>query len=494
MTSIKMNNLGNYKMIKNDKKRFYIEEQLSEHLGETPEGFLIAEGVPVARTGTQTYKADEVPITPRDDGLIEIRREETEVFDPDTIKSFEGKPFCIDHPDEMVTPENWKELAHGFITNVRRGIGEQIDLLIGDIVITTNKAIELVKAGMRELSCGYDANYEQLEKGVGIQKSIRGNHIALVMRGRAGHRCAIGDKECNHCEQCKNKNMEDIEDMELKKFKAAFMKALDSIKDEEELIEEKKKAEDKKIKDEETAKIEELKAIKDKLAKDEDLSEEEMEKLEKEADTTEEEKEKIKDKRMAKDKKVKDDEGEIDLTKQVEKLTDIVEALVTSTGEAQSNFDKKFKDVEAKVEELKALDKKAKDADEEDDDEEKEKIEAKDCDLIWPDIAARADVLSPGIKLVKPTKDHSKSLEAIKKEAIKAAYATDKDTIAPIVKIKSLDKLTGDSLDSIFVAASELIQNRNNIKTKDSVVFKSKEAQSEIQKINARNKEFYNKK
>jgi len=462
-----------------NKNKFYIEEQISENIGETPEGFLIAFEVPVARTGEQTYKASEVPIEPNDDGLVIIRRREEEVFEPDAIKSFEGKPFCIDHPDEMITPENWKELAHGFITNVRRGIKEKADLLVADIIITTNKAIELVKAGMRELSCGYDANYEQLEKGVGIQKSIRGNHIALVMRGRAGHRCAIGDKECNHCEQCKNKNMEDIEDMELKKFKAAFMKALDSIKDEEELIEEKKKAEDKKIKDEETAKIEELKAIKDKLEKDEDLSKEEMEKLEKDADTTEEE---------------KDDEGEIDLTKQVEKLTDIVEALVTSTGEAQSNFDKKFKDVEAKVEELKALDKKAKDADEEDDDEEKEKIEAKDCDSIWPDIAARADVLSPGIKLVKPTKDHMKSLEAIKKEAIKAAYATDKDTIAPIVKIKSLDKLTGDSLDSIFVAASELIQNRNNIKTKDSVVFKSKEAQSEIQKINARNKEFYNKK
>jgi hypothetical protein len=228
-----------------------------------------------------------------------------------------------------------------------------------------------------------------------------------------------------------------------------------------------------------------------------------MEKLEKDADTTEEEKEKIKDKRMAKDKTAKDkkakdkktgdEEGEIDLTKQVEKLTDIVEALVTSTGEAQSNFDKKFKDVEAKVEELKALDKKAKDADE-GDEEEKEKIEAKDCDSIWPDIAARADVLSPGIKLVKPTKDHMKSLDNIKKEAIKAAYVTDKDTVAPVVKIKSLDKLEGDSLDSVFIAASELIQNRNNIKTKDSVVFKSKEAQSEIQKINARNKEFYNKK
>jgi hypothetical protein len=199
---------------------------------------------------------------------------------------------------------------------------------------------------------------------------------------------------------------------------------------------------------------------------------------------------------MAKDKKAKDkkmkDEGEIDLAGQVEKLTDIVEALVTSTGEAQANFDKKFKDVEAKVEELKALDKKSKD--EEPDEEEKEKIEAKDCDSCWPDVAARADVLSPGIKLVKPTKDFIKSLDAIKKEALKNAYVTDKDTVAPVVKIKSLDKLTGDSLDSIFIAASELIQNRNNIKTKDSVVFKSHEAQTEIQKINARNKEFYNKK
>lgn len=486
-----------------DKNRFYIEEKLSEHLGETPEGFLICYDVPVARTGTQTYKAEEVPITPRDDGLVEIKREEAEVFDPDTIKSFEGKPLTIDHPDEMVQPENWKDLAHGFITNVRRGIKEQADLLIGDIVVTTSKAIELVKAGLREISCGYDASYEQLEKGIGIQKEIRGNHIALVMRGRAGHRCAIGDKECNHCEQCKNKNMEEIEDMKFKKkVLDAITKALDSIKDADEDDEDKKKEmADKKAKDEETAKVEELKAIRDKLAKDEDLSEEEMEKLEKDADTTEEEKAKINDKRMAKDKKAKDkktddeegDEHEECLEKQVEKLTNIVEALVTSTGEAQANFDKKFKDVEAKVEELKALDKKAKDADEEDD-EEKEKIEAKDCDTVWPEVAAKADVLAPGIKLVKPTKDYMKSLDIIKREAIKAAYTSDKDTISPVVKIKTIDKLSGDSLDVVFISAAELIQNRNNIKTKDSVVFKSKEAQSEIQKIQKANNDFWKNK
>lgn len=490
-------------MINEGKSKYYITEQLSENIGETPEGFLIARNVPVGRTGIQIYKASEVPIEPRDDGLVEIQRDEEEVFHPNAIKSLEGKTFCIDHPDEMVTPDNWKELAHGFIQNVRRGIGEQSDLLIGDLIVTTSKAIELIKAGMREISLGYDASYEQIKKGLGRQKDIIFNHIALVMRGRAGHRCAIGDKECNHCEQCKNKNMEEIEDMKFKKkVLDAITKALDSIKDADEDDEDKKKEmADKKAKDEETAKVEELKAIRDKLAKDEDLSEEEMEKLEKDADTTEEEKAKINDKRMAKDKKAKDkktgdeegDEHEECLEKQVEKLTNIVEALVTSTGEAQANFDKKFKDVEAKVEELKALDKKAKDADEEDD-EEKEKIEAKDCDTVWPEVAAKADVLAPGIKLVKPTKDHMKSLDIIKREAIKAAYTSDKDTIAPVVKIKTIDKLSGDSLDVVFISAAELIQNRNNIKTKDSVVFKSKEAQSEIQKIQKANNDFWKNK
>ena len=47
--------------------------------------------------------------------------------------------------------------------------------------------------GKRELSAGYDAEYETISPGVGRQHQIVGNHVALVDRGRCGVRCAIGD-------------------------------------------------------------------------------------------------------------------------------------------------------------------------------------------------------------------------------------------------------------------------------------------------------------
>ena len=54
-------------------------------------------------------------------GMIQIYRDEQEVFRPETMKSFEGKPFTIQHPEGLVTPDNWNELARGVIHNVRRG-------------------------------------------------------------------------------------------------------------------------------------------------------------------------------------------------------------------------------------------------------------------------------------------------------------------------------------------------------------------------------------
>lgn len=209
--------------------RFYTVEQLSPKISETPEGFLLCESVPVARTGEMTYKAGEVPVKDKG-GVVTIKRTEDVVFDDVTIRSFEGKPVTLDHPDDFVTPENWTELAHGTVQNVRRGTGEQDDLLLADLLITTAKAIELVKSGLREVSCGYDADYAELEEGLGEQKNIIGNHIALVDKGRAGSRCAIGDKACTHCGQCKCKNKTEDDGMKMK-IKTKVMDAIKRIKD-----------------------------------------------------------------------------------------------------------------------------------------------------------------------------------------------------------------------------------------------------------------------
>ncbi len=175
--------------------RYFVPEQISPRQHFTPEGYLLCEGVPIARTGTLIYGEHEVPVEANFSGLITIERNAEDVFRPETLASFEGKSVTIDHPDEGVTPQNWRALTVGTVQNVRRGEGIEQDLVIADLLITDHEAITEVRAGLRQVSCGYDADYEQLSPGRGAQRNIVGNHVALVERGRCGSRCAIGDKE-----------------------------------------------------------------------------------------------------------------------------------------------------------------------------------------------------------------------------------------------------------------------------------------------------------
>jgi hypothetical protein len=79
--------------------------------------------------------------------------------------------------------------------NVRRGSGIEDDLMVADLMITDQTAIKAVQDdGIEEVSLGYEADYEQVSPGRGVQRNIVVNHVALVERGRCGPRCAIGDK------------------------------------------------------------------------------------------------------------------------------------------------------------------------------------------------------------------------------------------------------------------------------------------------------------
>jgi len=177
-----------------DRGRFYTTEDLGAKRSTTPEGFLVCQDVPIARTGMQRYTDEELPLEGIN-GEVRIDRLEEEVFRAETIASFEGKAVTVEHPNEFVSPENWQQLAIGTVQNVRRGSGIENDLLIADLVITDAKAIEYVNKSLPEVSAGYEAAYEQTEPGRGVQRDIVGNHVALVERGRAGPRCSIKDEE-----------------------------------------------------------------------------------------------------------------------------------------------------------------------------------------------------------------------------------------------------------------------------------------------------------
>ncbi|WP_281659650.1 DUF2213 domain-containing protein [Microvirgula aerodenitrificans] len=173
---------------------YFAPEKLGPKQSVTPEGFLLCQDVPIARTGTFPYAEGETPVEAVG-GVAQVSREADELLRDETLASFEGKPVTIDHPDEFVGPSNWRELAVGVTQNVRRGTGIEDDLMLADLLITDAQAIDEVRKGLREVSNGYEADYEQTAPGRGRQLNIVGNHVALVERGRCGPRCAIGDKE-----------------------------------------------------------------------------------------------------------------------------------------------------------------------------------------------------------------------------------------------------------------------------------------------------------
>lgn len=182
--------------------KYFFNTQLGETRYRLADGSLLCKDVPIARTGTQVYAAEDLPkLTPNAAGQIIVTRSPEQVFDPATLASFEGMSITVLHPEDedgnirLVNPQNWKDLAHGHLQNVRRGTGNQSDLMLADLIVKDEYAIQLIEDGLRQVSCGYDAEYEQTTPGKADQVDITGNHVALVPKGRAGNRCAIGDRD-----------------------------------------------------------------------------------------------------------------------------------------------------------------------------------------------------------------------------------------------------------------------------------------------------------
>ena len=182
----------------------YYGTRLSENISRRePEGYLLCLNVPVARTGVQEYLPEELSL-PSGPGLIPVFRTETEVFAPETMASFEGMPVTNDHPEDGVDIENIRRLQMGHAHNVRRGTGEESDLLLADLIITDERLIDAILGGKREISCGYTYELSE-EDGQYFQRKIRGNHIAVVDAGRAGPRVSIKDHKASISERRKHR-------------------------------------------------------------------------------------------------------------------------------------------------------------------------------------------------------------------------------------------------------------------------------------------------
>ena len=149
-----------------------------------------------ARTGSQLYSAKQLGLVDRDPKeVITLYRDESEVFNQDSMNSFKSAPLTLGHPvldgePIKVTAANAKELQVGMLEGMP--VRDE-DTLAGTLVITNQEAIDALNGGEQELSAGYVCDIEEVD-GKLFQKNIRANHIAIVAKGRAGSSCRISDE------------------------------------------------------------------------------------------------------------------------------------------------------------------------------------------------------------------------------------------------------------------------------------------------------------
>jgi hypothetical protein len=153
----------------------------------TDQGYLRAPAT-ITKTGVFTYRQS-------DGGARRELRLPSEVFNVDAMRSFGLAPLTNGHPPVMLDSRNTARYQVGSVVEPR----QDGDHVAAYVQVTDADAIEAAEQGRRQLSCGYTCALEVksgVTKGVAgipdglhfdaIQRNIRGNHVALVDKARAG--------------------------------------------------------------------------------------------------------------------------------------------------------------------------------------------------------------------------------------------------------------------------------------------------------------------
>lgn len=179
------------------------DDDLNTETARVPDGngWLEIKGNPLTKVGVFPYSGMQIDPSLEPDKIYQVYRPEEELNCPECIESFKLVPWINEHvmlgaEGEGLTPAEKK--------GVQGVIGEEVyfedGYLKGNIKVFSEKLANLIESGKKELSIGYKCLYDIVPgvyDGVRydvIQRSIRGNHLALVEEGRAGPDVAVLDQ------------------------------------------------------------------------------------------------------------------------------------------------------------------------------------------------------------------------------------------------------------------------------------------------------------
>ena len=150
----------------------------------TPEGFLKDKPV-LTSVGIFEY------LNPDGSMRRELRLPE-EVFAPESLSSFKGKPVVITHDAGLIDKDNVADNQIGTILSEGERRGDDV---VAEIIIHDTDSMK--DSGFKELSLGYNLDLDETpgewhgQHYDAKQKNIRINHLALVREARAGEQARL---------------------------------------------------------------------------------------------------------------------------------------------------------------------------------------------------------------------------------------------------------------------------------------------------------------
>jgi len=164
--------------------RYDRAEITDSHL--TDEGYLDIKACPISRSGVFPYYFS--------DGKM-LREAKLPDDLQDGVDSFNNKPVTREHPKEFVNADNISKYSVGMThSNAHMQDGK----MVVDMTITDPTTIQEIHSGKRrELSIGFKADVVkrpgefQGQQYDAVQTGIKGNHVAVVSAGRAGHDVSV---------------------------------------------------------------------------------------------------------------------------------------------------------------------------------------------------------------------------------------------------------------------------------------------------------------
>jgi hypothetical protein len=226
----------------------------------------------VMRDGVYYYLPVEIGVKDRDPNIpIPCIRPYTEVIKAAEKFAEYGKlPITVRHPDKFLNLHDSASYSNGEAEKPLLNTNSNYTV-IDCIFNLKGQALKDYDSGTRQLSCGWEGDFEKSEPGSPyefIQRFKDINHIAIVPTGRAGEICKINDGGLK---------------MKLEKVKALFAakkieltdednKILDELQLDTAIDDKKKKAKDEENEDgdEEEEKEEKKEKMKDKKKKNKD--------------------------------------------------------------------------------------------------------------------------------------------------------------------------------------------------------------------------------